>query len=63
MTTQTDKPHHPLPKDERARHDLLPESIENTRDQGDDDPEAPTPSRTEPPGKPYRDPDGRAYEA
>lgn len=62
MTKPDDKPHHPLPKDRRARHDLIPESVEDTRDQGDDDPDAPPPSQTEPPVEHYRDPDGRPYD-
>lgn len=62
MSEDTDKLHHPLPKDDRARHDQIPENIENARDQGDDDPDAPTPSKSEPPERHYRDPDGRPYD-
>ena len=58
-----DKPHHPLPKDERARHDLLPEGIEDVRDQGDDDPEAPPASKSEPPAGEFANPDGSKYPA
>ena len=35
-----DKPHHPLPASEEARHDLFPESVEASRPRGDDDPAA-----------------------
>ena len=52
-------PHHPLPSDPRARPDLLPESITDTRD-GDDAPEAP---EIAPRDHLYRDPDGRPYPA
>jgi hypothetical protein len=61
MTSEAEKPHHPLPRDDRARHDILPESIENERGLGDDDPGASKPSTTEPPAREYRDPDGRPY--
>ena len=57
-----DKPHHPLPKDDRARHDLIPESIENESPQGDDDPYTAPASNVEPPKRQYRDPDGRPYD-
>ena len=40
--------HHPLPGDERARHDLIPESVEDERDKGDDSP-GDAPSETERP--------------
>lgn len=63
MTEPADKPHHPLPEDGRARHDRLPESVENAREDGDDDPEAPAPSPTESPDGRYRNPDGTVYEA
>ena len=55
------QPHHPLPEDERSRHDRLPESIEAVRDTGEDDPDGPEPSATEPPVAEYRNPDGRRY--
>lgn len=58
-----DKNHHPLPKDERSRHDQLPESIEDVRPLGDDDPDAGPPSDTEPPRRRYRDPAGKPYDA
>ncbi|WP_157216625.1 hypothetical protein [Flavisphingomonas formosensis] len=61
MPSETAKPHHPLPKDRRARHDRLPESIEDVRDLGDDDPEAEAASADTPPAEIYRDPDGRPY--
>ena len=35
-----DKPHHPLPAADKARHEEIPESIENERPRGDDDPGA-----------------------
>ena len=54
--------HHPLPKDDRARHDLIPEEMEDGRPLGEDDPDAPTPSSTTPPKRQYRDVDGRPYE-
>lgn len=63
MSEQEDRRHHPLPEDDRARHDRLPESIENARDLGEDDPTGSEPSPTEPPGGHYRNPDGTAYEA
>lgn len=63
MNDPADKPHHPLPKDERARHDLLPEGIETTRDAGDDDPDAPAPSATQAPELHFRNPDGSPYDA
>jgi hypothetical protein len=51
--------HHPLPADDRARHDVLPESVEEARDRGDDNPgvepgDGPSP-RT------YENPDGSLY--
>jgi hypothetical protein len=55
------KPHHPLPKDDRARHDLIPESVENERPLGDDDPDAAPASTTEPPERRYRDPANKPY--
>ena len=61
MPTSHDKPHHPLPKDDRARHDLIPETVEEERDLGDDDPEADDPSQTKPPKRSYRDPAGKPY--
>jgi hypothetical protein len=61
MPGEKAEPHHPLPKDDRARHDVLPESIEDERDLGDDDPAARKPSTTEPPARKYKDPDGRPY--
>ncbi|MDB5706804.1 MAG: hypothetical protein JWN66_3920 [Sphingomonas bacterium] len=57
------KPHHPLPDDDRARHDLIPESIEDSRDKGDDDPGQAAPSETEPPVHHYRNPDGTPYDS
>ena len=42
-------PNHPLPKDSRARHDLLPEGVEEMRDLGDDDPASPRASPMAPP--------------
>lgn len=59
---ELEKRHHPLPKDERARHDLIPESIEKERPQGDDDPDAAPASDTDPPRRRYRDPAGKPYE-
>jgi hypothetical protein len=54
--------HHPLPSDPRARHDLIPESVEDVRDRDEgenpDDPASPV----EPPVGHYRDPDGRPYD-
>jgi hypothetical protein len=63
MTDSDGKPHHPLPKDERARHDLLPESIEDEREQGDDSPESPPASKTEAPRGHYVNPDGSGYDS
>ncbi len=60
--TESDDQHHPLPKDERARHDLVGETVEKSHGLGDDDPGAPQPSLTEPPHGHYRDPDGRPYD-
>lgn len=57
-----DEPHHPLPKDPRARHDLLPEGVEERRPSGEDDPGAPAPSPSEPPELHYRNPDGTPYD-
>ena len=62
MSDTKDEGHHPLPKDERARHDLLPESIEDERDLGDDDPAASKASKTEAPRRQYSNPDGSTYE-
>lgn len=51
--------HHPLPEDERARHDLIPESIEATREKGDD---APDDASNDPPAsRTFRNPDGTRY--
>jgi hypothetical protein len=36
VSEKTTLGHHPLPADDRARHDALPASIENVRDKGDD---------------------------
>ncbi|MES1971668.1 MAG: hypothetical protein V4472_04355 [Pseudomonadota bacterium] len=55
-------PHHPLPGDDRARHDLIPESVEDVRDIGDDDPGAPGSSKVTPPLRHYRNPDGTPYD-
>jgi hypothetical protein len=63
MNEAIKKGHHPLPKDERARHDLLPENIEDVRELGDDDPLAPRPSKTEAPREHYVNPDGSAYQS
>jgi hypothetical protein len=52
--------HHPLPRDERARHDLIPESVEDVRDKGEDSP-GDAPSDTEAPEHDYRYPDGSPY--
>ena len=60
MTHPHDKPHHPLPADERSRHDRLPENIEEERPLGADDPGA-APSPSEPPEGEYRNPDGSTY--
>jgi hypothetical protein len=56
LKPKSNESHHPLPKDERARHDRIPESIERGHDMGDDDPDAPMPSLTEPPERSYSDP-------
>lgn len=45
MTDGSQKEHHPLPGDERARHDLLPESAEGVRTKGDDAPQDPKAER------------------
>lgn len=50
--------HHPLPSDDRARHDQIPESVEDEREVDDG---GPRPSTTKPPEHEYRDPDGRPY--
>ena len=60
MTDRSKAGHHPLPEDERARHDLIPESIEDARDKGDDAP-GDVPSSTEAPRRDYRNPDGSPY--
>ena len=52
--------HHPLPSDERARHDLIPESVEDEREKGEDAP-GETPSDTEAPERDYKYPDGSPY--
>ena len=52
--------HHPLPSDERARHDLIPESVEDVRDKGEDAP-GDAPSDTEAPERDYKYPDGSPY--
>ncbi|MDB5708424.1 MAG: hypothetical protein JWL96_494 [Sphingomonas bacterium] len=52
--------HHPLPRDERARHDLIPETIEDERDKGDDAPDD-QPSPTDAPSRTYANPDGSRY--
>lgn len=62
MSDQPEGRHHPLPSDSRARHDLIPESIEDARNRDDgEDPENPA-SPVEPPVGHYRDPDGRPYD-
>ena len=63
MSEIEEKRHHPLPKDERARHDRIPESIEDERDQGDDSPCDQPASKEEPPEGRYANPDGTTYEA
>ena len=57
MSERNPTPHHPLPRDARARHDRLPESIVDERDLGDDAPDE------DPllPDAVYRDPQGRPY--
>lgn len=57
------KVHHPLPSDARARHDLIPENIEDTRDRDDGESSGEKASPVVPPAGHYRDPDGRPYEA
>lgn len=51
--------HHPLPQDSRARHDLIPESIEEERAKGDDAP----PGSDNREKRMYRDPAGKPYPA
>jgi len=60
MTDPAKASHHPLPEDERARHDLLPENIEDARDKGDDAPDDAA-SSSEAPRRTYRNPDGSPY--
>jgi len=55
------KGHHPLPADDRARHDVLPEGIENVRDKGDDS--APGKDGDAPAPRTYAEPDGSPYPA
>jgi hypothetical protein len=61
MSDAAKKDHHPLPADDRARHDVIPESIEDARDKGDDNP------GVEPGNGPlprtYKYPDGSPYPA
>jgi len=52
MATAKPTPHHPLPRSDKARHDRIPESIEDERPLGDDDPDAPPPSKVLPPDRP-----------
>lgn len=54
---------HPLPSDPRARHDLIPESIEDSHGRDEGEPAEGGASATEPPAGFYRDPDGRPYPA
>ena len=49
------KPYHPVPKDERAQHYPIPESIENERPLGADEPDQSPPSSTDAPGPSHRD--------
>jgi hypothetical protein len=58
-TSSTD--HHPLPADGRARHDAIPESVENVRDKGDDSPDDEPGKLPEPHS--YANPDGSPYRA
>lgn len=51
--------HHPLPADDRARHDLIPEGIEDVRDTGDDDPGGKAGDDPQP--RSYANPDGSPY--
>lgn len=60
MNDRAKADHHPLPEDARARHDLLPENIEDARDKGDDAPDD-APSSTEPPTGEFKNPDGSPY--
>ena len=53
--------HHPLPADDRARHDVIPESIENVRDKGDDTAGGQT--GMEPQPRTYSNPNGSTYPA
>jgi hypothetical protein len=62
MTDDRGADHHPLPQDDRARHDLIPESIEDERDRGDDAPEA-KPGKDPPEERTYANPDGSPYPA
>jgi len=61
MAEKSREAHHPLPRDERARHDLIPESIEDGRDKGSDAPGEPADPVT-PPHRHYANPDGSPYE-
>lgn len=74
MNDRERTPHHPLPEDERSRHDLLPESIGTARDGDRDDglePDRGAPvldvldaaDASEPPHDRYRNPDGSPYES
>lgn len=59
MSDRDKERHHPLPEDERARHDLIPESIEAARQKGDD---APDDASNDPPAsRTFRNPDGTRY--
>jgi hypothetical protein len=61
MRDRANQPHHPLPADDRARHDVIPESIEDIRDKGDDG-LAGEPG-TAPRSRSYTNPDGSTYPA
>lgn len=63
MTDVTSRPHHPLPADERARHDLLPEPVKKGRGRGADAPEDPEADADQRPRRPYANPDGSPYES
>lgn len=61
MSETTTSGHHPLPADDRARHDALPENIENVRDKGDDTAKGETGKAPQP--RTYSNPDGSPYSA
>lgn len=60
MNKKSNAEHHPLPQDDRARHDLIPESIERDRDFGDDAAENPEDNLHR---REYKNPDGSPYPA